>query len=340
MNIKYQIFISSTYVDLVDERDQVIKVILEMGHFPVGMEMFSAGDDEQWKYIAKRIDESDYYVVIVAHRYGSLSGKISYTEKEYDYAVKKGVPVLGFIIDDSAQWSGKYVDKGQSSIKSLNDFKAKIKTKSHKLWKNADDLSGKVGISITKQIQDNPRIGWIRTSEAQETKPPKPISSSPKKKVINLQTRINRIFAILDDPIEVESEFNGIVEWNNNETTRLPTEFGPFTLYYVFDDDGNILQYIYVALLDEAFDQNELFANIRILLKSILEIYENDPLAICKFIIVSNEDLNPTKESLTQRFIKMLKLIKHPLPGATTLEIWDKSFLIAKEKELGLIIED
>ncbi|EIQ1514512.1 DUF4062 domain-containing protein [Vibrio parahaemolyticus] len=69
---KFQIFVSSTYEDLKDERDQVIKAILEMGHIPVGMEMFSAADEEQWKIIQRQIDESDYYVVIAAHKYGSL----------------------------------------------------------------------------------------------------------------------------------------------------------------------------------------------------------------------------------------------------------------------------
>jgi hypothetical protein len=34
MDKKYQIFISSTFDDLKDERDQVIKAILEMGHIP------------------------------------------------------------------------------------------------------------------------------------------------------------------------------------------------------------------------------------------------------------------------------------------------------------------
>jgi len=46
MNKKYQIFVSSTYDDLKKERDQVIKASLEMGHIPVGMEMFSAADEE------------------------------------------------------------------------------------------------------------------------------------------------------------------------------------------------------------------------------------------------------------------------------------------------------
>ncbi|HDZ8843871.1 TPA: DUF4062 domain-containing protein [Aeromonas dhakensis] len=47
MDKKYQVFISSTYEDLKDEREQVIKSVLEMGHIPVGMEMFSAADEEQ-----------------------------------------------------------------------------------------------------------------------------------------------------------------------------------------------------------------------------------------------------------------------------------------------------
>jgi Domain of unknown function (DUF4062) len=41
MNVKYQIFVSSTYEDLKAERAEVIKACLNMGHIPVGMEMFN-----------------------------------------------------------------------------------------------------------------------------------------------------------------------------------------------------------------------------------------------------------------------------------------------------------
>jgi uncharacterized protein DUF4062 len=47
MSPKYQVFISSTYQDLQDKREQLIRAILEMGHIPLGMEMFSAADDAQ-----------------------------------------------------------------------------------------------------------------------------------------------------------------------------------------------------------------------------------------------------------------------------------------------------
>jgi nucleoside 2-deoxyribosyltransferase len=108
MNVKYQIFVSSTYEDLKDERNEVIKACLNMGHIPVGMEMFNpvgmemfnAADEEQWAVITRTIDQCDYYVVILAHRYGSMVDGTSFTEKEYDYAVAQGVPALGFVIDD------------------------------------------------------------------------------------------------------------------------------------------------------------------------------------------------------------------------------------------------
>ncbi len=165
MKSKYQIFVSSTYSDLEDERDLVIKAILEMGHIPVGMEMFSAGDEEQWKLIKKQIDDCDYYVVIVAFRYGSMDGDVSYTEKEYDYATQIGIPTLGFIVDDTVSWPADKVDKEAKKVERLNDFKSKVKRKLISFWVNKEDLYGKVSISLMKQFTTNPRIGWVRANE-------------------------------------------------------------------------------------------------------------------------------------------------------------------------------
>src|SRR3954464_8254349 len=105
MDKKFQVFVSSTRDDLYKERDAAMKAILEIGHIPVGMEMFSAADDDSWTLIKRQIDESDYYIVVTAYRYGSTAPDgFSYTEKEYDYACGIGMPVLGFVIDDSASW--------------------------------------------------------------------------------------------------------------------------------------------------------------------------------------------------------------------------------------------
>jgi len=166
MDKKYQVFVSSTYEDLKDERDQIIKAVLEMGHIPVGMEMFSAADEEQWKVIARTIDDVDYYVVIVGHRYGSVTPEgISYTEKEFNYAISTGVPILGFVIDDAAPWPKAKVEDDNKKAKKLHSFKSKIKARLIQFWRSKEDLHGKFSIALMKAINTNPRIGWARANE-------------------------------------------------------------------------------------------------------------------------------------------------------------------------------
>ena len=162
---KYQIFVSSTYEDLKKERDQVIKAILEIGHIPVGMEMFSAADEQQWEIIKKQIDESDYYVVIVAHRYGSMDGEVSYTEKEYDYAVLKDIPVLGFVINPEVDWPENWKENNSTISRRLEALKTKITSRMVSHWENKDDLYGKCGIALGKTFNTHPRDGWVRSSQ-------------------------------------------------------------------------------------------------------------------------------------------------------------------------------
>lgn len=72
---KYQIFISSTYKDLIEEREEAVKAILLMDNIPSGMEMFSALDNEQFEVIKKVIDLCDYYVLIIGKKYGTINKK-------------------------------------------------------------------------------------------------------------------------------------------------------------------------------------------------------------------------------------------------------------------------
>ena len=166
MEKKYQIFISSTYTDLVEERKKVRDTILSMLHFPVGMEIFGAADEEQWEIIKDTIDSSDYYVLLVAHRYGSIieSGPdagISYTEKEYRYAKEKEIPILAFLIDDSVPVLPEKMEKDHPE--ELMAFKQEVKTgRLVEWWKNADDLAQKLSISLHKQMDRKKRPGWVR----------------------------------------------------------------------------------------------------------------------------------------------------------------------------------
>jgi hypothetical protein len=164
MKTKYQIFISSTFEDLKQERDIAIKAILEMGHIPVGMEMFSAGDEEQWELIKRQIDDSDYYLVILAHSYGSMDGKISYTEKEYDYAISSKLPALGFVIDKDAPWPSSKMETDNVKKAALEKFKQKVMRKIVNKWNNSDQIHALVSISLSKAFTAYPRPGWVRST--------------------------------------------------------------------------------------------------------------------------------------------------------------------------------
>src|SRR5476649_1442009 len=107
MKRKYQIFISSTYLDLINERKYVGDAIADVGHISVGMELFPASTKEQWEMIQELIDTSDYYILIIGSRYGTIAPangheinrECSFTQKEYQYAFEKGIPIYTFFRD-------------------------------------------------------------------------------------------------------------------------------------------------------------------------------------------------------------------------------------------------
>lgn len=169
MEKKYQFFISSTYEDLKEERNKAIQAILTMNQFPIGMEMFSAANDDQWKIIKEAIDSSDFYILIIGNRYGSIEDTtgISYTEKEFDYAVEKKIPVLAFIVDNSMSMIPDRFDSDPQKIAKLNAFKEKVKQSGRyvKFWKNVDNLETLISQSISKAVLRGNRPGWVRTTD-------------------------------------------------------------------------------------------------------------------------------------------------------------------------------
>lgn len=165
---KYQIFVSSTYEDLTKARERIIETILKLYHFPLGMEMFSAADDEQWEIIKDTINITDYYVVIIGHRYGSTTSEgISYTEKEYDYAKSQNIPILAFIRKRDVATKPHERDDNPTSTHKLTKFIDKAtESRMCEYWENEDDLSTKIAIALPKMFRKNPRVGWVRADKA------------------------------------------------------------------------------------------------------------------------------------------------------------------------------
>ena len=172
MERRFDVFVSSTYDGLQDERKEVTQAILECDCIPVGMEMFPASNLEQWKFIKKVIDKSDIYLVIIAGKYGSLGKddngkKMGYTEMEFEYALKQGKPVLAFLVKEIAKLERGKTESDNDVMALLMKFRGKAMTgRLVKFYQNKDDLKAKVMGSlnqIKKQINSG---GWVRADES------------------------------------------------------------------------------------------------------------------------------------------------------------------------------
>lgn len=166
---KFQIFVSSTYTDLIKMRLSLMEMIQRLNHFPVGMEQFSADDDEQWQIIKETLEQTDYYLCIVGHRYGSLSddGR-SYTEKEWDYAQQLGIPIMSFVRAREVATKPDERDSDPKQIERLDKFISKVKEgKMVDFWTDANDLNQKAMAAIYKAFSRKPRPGWIRAQSGQ-----------------------------------------------------------------------------------------------------------------------------------------------------------------------------
>lgn len=168
---KFQIFVSSTFVDLIDERQAAVEAILKAGHIPAGMELFTASNQSQWSIIQKWIDESDIYMLILGGRYGSIepTSGLSYTELEYDYALKQGKPLFAVIMKDEAL-EEKVKKVGSSVLESnhpqkLKDFKTKVLSYMSSFFEDNKDIKLAFHESVIGLQQENKLIGWVRADE-------------------------------------------------------------------------------------------------------------------------------------------------------------------------------
>lgn len=214
---KYQVFISSTFRDLEEERSEIIKVILESYNIPIGMEMFSAEDEDQWEIIRRTIEISDYYILILGLRYGSeTSDGISFSQKEYEYALEKKIPILAFLLKDNVPLNKENRDNDLTKIDAFRKM-VLSNNKMADFWSNKDELSKKISIALMKQIMQKPGIGWIRGNQAiskefseelsQLSKENRDLRALVEELKLKTSQRLPKIELIIND-INVDDKFN------------------------------------------------------------------------------------------------------------------------------------
>jgi hypothetical protein len=174
---KLQVFVSSTYTDLKEERQAAVEAILKSGHIPAGMELFTAGNQSQLDTIKRWIDESDVYMLILGGRYGSVEPNtgLSYTELEYDYAGSKDIPHFAVVITDGAldaavKIRGKEVLE-QDHPDRLKTFRAKVLAKISTFFGDKKDIKLAVHETLSDFLLRHNFTGWVSGADIQDTKP-------------------------------------------------------------------------------------------------------------------------------------------------------------------------
>lgn len=166
----YQVFVSSTFEDLQEERKEVMQALLELDCMPAGMELFPASNDDQWTLIKRVIDACDYYLLIIGGRYGSTNEEgISYTQMEFEYALETGKPIISFLPKNPGDIPSGKCEKDPEKQKKLEEFKTLAQKKLVKYWDSPEQLGSIVSRSMIKLIKDFPAEGWVRAgSEVDE----------------------------------------------------------------------------------------------------------------------------------------------------------------------------
>ena len=156
---RYDVFISSTYEDLKNQRKVIKDAIEASGNFPIGMESFPASNEEQFKHIKNEITKAQIYILLIGNRYGSICQrtKISYTEMEYDFAVAQKKEVLRFILKRNKNTGSDNPKKLSAFIKKVSRDKlckfvnnnVELTNAIHSSIKNAEDHLNKMNENVT-----------------------------------------------------------------------------------------------------------------------------------------------------------------------------------------------
>lgn len=161
---KLQVFVSSTFTDLIPERQAAVEAILKVGHIPAGMELFSAGDESQLKVIYDWIDESDVYLLILGGRYGTIEEKSqkSYIQLEYEYAAKKKKPLFSCVISDEAslKLTKEFLETDHSE--KYNEFRDTVTNVMVGFWSDIKDIKLAITNSLLQFERDENLKGWVR----------------------------------------------------------------------------------------------------------------------------------------------------------------------------------
>jgi len=191
-----------------------MQALLELDCIPAGMELFPAANETQWNFIKGVIADCDYYIVIIAGRYGSLSASgIGYTEMEYGYAEEIGKPTIAFLHRTPEKLPADKTERRPENQQLLHNFREYVQKKLCKSWSSPQELGSVVSRSLVQLMKSSPAVGWIRATDAQDPA-----------ETVRLRARIE----------ELETELGAFASTGPKQTEALAQGGDNYTLNFSF----------------------------------------------------------------------------------------------------------
>ncbi len=149
-----KVFLSSTYIDLIEHRKAAHDALEQLGLYVIGMESFGARPEDSTVACMKEVEESDLFIGIYAHRYGNIpkDSDVSITEQEFDQAQELGKPIFGFVVDEEYPWSPKQIEHDKNE--QLKNLLSKVKKQPIEFFTTPDNLAQKIASSIGRHLSE------------------------------------------------------------------------------------------------------------------------------------------------------------------------------------------
>lgn len=372
MKKKLQVFVSSTYEDLIEERQSAVQAILNSGHIPAGMELFTAGDESQKETIKKWIDESDVYLLILGGRYGTVDKNIgkSYTQWEYEYAGTAGKPRFAVVIKEDAL-EEKIRTKGSKVMEKDNrplyeEFRIEVLSKICKFYSDTKDIQLAIFQKLAEYSNNKDLIGWVQGKEIttigeitklneenrklrqENEKLRKLLESTNNENAIGKENnrtihseqfsiRVNRILKLLNfeetlDDISWYETDKNNVQCNYNVVNVLEK----FATYFEYTDKkkDEFYNINFVFVDNETGDLNlyDMLGDIRLQLEHLPHTSET----VFKFIVISHRIEDELRDTIYKCFNNMLDRVDAEVKEKVRFEIWDIEQMDEFEEQFGI----
>jgi hypothetical protein len=152
-------FICSTYIDMRDYRDTLIKDIKSRAGIINAQEFFGARDQKPLETCLEEVTRSNVFIMFLGPRYGTIdpsTGK-SFVECEFDKATELNLPRLAYLMDESHPFPIQHVSKGDDAVR-LNAFKDRVKQDlTVDFFTTPTDLASKVFADLKREL---PKSGF------------------------------------------------------------------------------------------------------------------------------------------------------------------------------------